>query len=102
MLQQGSCRSSQRAVLRPSDLSRLLFCCCFHLVPCKPEGPELWLEVPHHHAVVQGAGYQLLQVAVERHGRDCILVTPERALQGGITRLQAANQATAVSHAAAG
>lgn len=59
-------------------------------MPSKPKGPQLWLEVPDHDAVVQRARNQLLEVGVERHRRDCLAVSPEAPLQGGIIGLQVA------------
>jgi len=48
-----------------------------HRVTGKPERPQLRLEVPDHHRPIKGPRDQLLEVAVERHGRDRVLVAPE-------------------------
>lgn len=67
-----------------------------HLVPCKAERAQLRLQVPYHHAAVQGAGHQLAQAGVEGDARDSVAVAAEGALQRGVLGLLLARGAAVV------
>jgi hypothetical protein len=59
-----------------------------HLVAGEAEGAQLRLEVPNHHAAVERARDELLQVGVERDRRDGVPVPAEAALQRGVVGLR--------------